>query len=462
MRKHFHLIGIGGIGMGTLASLLLAQGHKVTGSDIKDNQMTMRLRGEGARIFIGHQSYQVEGADCVIYSSAVGADNPEILGAIVRQIPILKRAEMLARLMNVQIAITVAGAHGKTTTTSMVSKLLMNAGYEPTTAVGGVINGGNYNANLGEGKYFVAEVDESDGSFLYFEPQYSIITNIDFEHVDYYEEWKNILKAYRQFILQTKKEGFVIAYGEDDRLRSLLKEARVKTRTYGLSNDLDFYADNIVLDGYFSNFDCYQKEKWLGQIILQVPGKHNILNALACIALGRILGIDFDIIALSLKDFTGVKRRFQLKKDIHHVMIVDDYGHHPTEIRATLETARSFKRDRIITVFQPHRYTRTKYLMDEFVESLIKSDYLILTDIYAAGEEPLEGVSTQELYEKVKKSSTIPVVYLKKEEIIGHLLNIIRQGDMVITLGAGDITAISDELARLLTPVFKKSDVKSQ
>ncbi len=452
MSKYYHLIGIGGIGMGTLASLLLDQGHTVSGSDLKDNEMTLGLRERGACISIGHHIGNVKNPDYVVYSSAIRVNNPELIESESRNIPVLRRAQVLAQLVNQQIGITVAGAHGKTTTTSMVSSLLINAGLNPTTAIGGIINGqAAYNAHLGEGKYFVAEVDESDGTFLYFNPHYSIITNMDFEHVDFYKNWEGIVQAYAKFIACTHSDGCLIVCGEDKKLLALVRQQKVKAVTYGLSDQQEVYAVNVKTDGFQSSFSCHTRKGKRGDFELNVPGRHNILNALACISLGLQLGISYEVMFRTLKNFTGVKRRFQLKGRVNDVMVIDDYGHHPTEIAATLNAARLFGPKRLITVFQPHRYSRTKFLLNEFVEHLSRSDELILTDIYAAGEKVSEGVGVGVLFEKLQKTLGPRVVFLKKEDILEYLRDFCSAGDMVIFLGAGDIYHLSDELVRILS-----------
>jgi UDP-N-acetylmuramate--alanine ligase len=444
--KHYHFIGIGGIGMGTLASLLLDKGFRVSGSDVKDNELTALLRKKGAKIFIGHSVENIKGAHCIVHSSAIRVTNPEMIQAVSLQIPLLRRAELLAELVNAQTGITIAGAHGKTTTTSMVSNMLLKAGLNPTTAVGGIINGDTaYNANLGGGQYFVAEADESDGTFLYFEPQYSIITNIDFEHVDFYKNWDNIIAAYRKFIQRTRRGGCVIICGEDPRLKELVANENIQSLTYGFSPQFDVHAENVVNEGYSTRFDCYYRSKALGAIDLVVPGRHNVLNALATIALGITLNIPFETMASSLQTFYGVKRRFQLKGNFDDIMVIDDYGHHPTEIMATLSAAKSFNRKRVVVAFQPHRYSRTKFLMDEFVKSFKLSDYLVITDVYAASEKPSEGADIQELYAKIHAEYGEAAVYLKKEKIVEHLLEAVRPGDLLLTLGAGDITQLSDQ-----------------
>lgn len=434
MGKHYHLIGIGGIGMGTLASLLLDQGHKVSGSDLKNNEICRGLSARGACIYIDHRTSNViKNTDYVVYSSAVRINNPELIEAESRNIPVLRRAEVLAQLVNSQVGITIAGAHGKTTTTSMVSSLLINAGLKPTTAIGGIINGpAAYNANLGEGKYFVAEVDESDGTFLYFRPHYSIITNIDFEHVDFYKNWEGISQAYSKFITCTHSNGRLIVCGEDKKLIELVRQQKIKPVTYGLGENQDVYAIDVKSNGFQSSFTCYTQKGKLGEFELNVPGKHNVLNALACISLGLQLGISYEVMHKTLKNFTGVKRRFQFKGRVNDVMVIDDYGHHPTEIHATLNAARLFAPQRLITVFQPHRYSRTKFLLNEFVEHLSLTDELILTDIYEASERISEGVGVKVLFEKLQKKLGSKVIFLKKEDILKYLQEYLQAGDMVI------------------------------
>jgi len=434
--------------MAGLAFLLMSKGYRVSGSDLKETPLTEKLRAQGGCVFIGHDASHARGADYIVYSSAITEHNPERVYAVQNKIPVLKRAQLLSQIMGDDVSITIAGAHGKTTTSSMVGQLLLKAGLKPTIAIGGIVNSGAYNASLGEGKYFVAEVDESDGSFLYFSPYYSIITNIDFEHVDYYHNWENILDAYRRFIERTHPQGYILGCGEDKRLVRLLTESRRPFMRYGISRENNIHVENIILDGYASSFDCVYEGKTLGRISLHVPGRHNILNALAGAGVGLKLGIDFGTIRTGLEEFSGVQRRFQVKVKTDDISVVDDYGHHPTEIKATLAAARGLKPKRLVVAFQPHRYTRTQFLLDEFVESLSLSDYLVITDIYAASEKAIPGVSALALYEKIKASKNISVVYLPKEEITRHLLGIMKPGDLMLTLGAGDITRISDEVAQ--------------
>ncbi len=432
--------------MAALASILLDKGYKVTGSDLKESELTVHLKKKGATIFSGHHVENIKGADCIVYSSAIRVTNPEMIESVSKHIPLLKRAELLAELVNQEIGITVAGAHGKTTTTSMISHLLLQAGLKPTTAVGGIINSHTaYNANLGTGTYFVAEADESDGTFLYFKPTYSVVTNIDFEHVDFYKNWDNIIAAYRKFIQRTKSEGCLIVCAEDFRLRQLVRDEQIPAILYGLSPACELYAAEIDLSGYATKFNCYHEGKLLGEIRLALPGQHNVLNALAAIGLGLKLKIPFETIREALKTFTGVKRRFQLKSHFQDIMVVDDYGHHPTEIIATLNAAKSFGKKRLVVAFQPHRYSRTKSLLEEFANSFESCDYLIVTDVYAAGEKPSDGADIHQLFPKIQQRLGSHAVYIPREKMLSHLLEIVRPGDLVVTLGAGDITQLSDQ-----------------
>ncbi len=449
MSKHYHFIGIGGIGMGALAILLLKKGQQVSGSDLRENQMVQDLKKQGARVTIGHAKENISGADFVVFSSAVAPDNPELQEARDKKIPVMQRAQLLVDLMQGQTAITVAGAHGKTTTTSMVSNMLIKAGLQPTTAIGGMVTSGScgYQASLGEGKYFVAETDESDGSFLKFSPKYSIITNIDFEHIDYFRDWDGILRAYAQFIGRTARDGLLVACGDDANLRGLLTQSPCPVCTYGLGAGNDITAENILLDASGSNFDCLVRGKNLGRVHLQVPGKHNVANAMACVALGLHLGIDWNIIRESLGEYTSVQRRFQIKARSGDIWVVDDYAHHPTEIKATLAAARQMGRKRVIAIFQPHRYTRVQSLWEEIAKSFSGIDYLVLTDIYAASEKPIPGITSAKLKERIEQENSCPVVCLEKKDILRHVIDQATPGDLIIVLGAGDITYVADELA---------------
>lgn len=436
--------------MGAIASLLLDKGARVSGSDIKEGRITRMLRAKGATVRIGHDARHVTSPDFVVYSSAISPSNPELAKARAKGLRILQRAQMLAMLMQGYTNITVAGAHGKTTTTSMVSKMMVDAQLHPTTALGGIIEEALYDTQLGEGKYFVSEVDESDGSFLYFHPDYSIITNIDFEHIDYYRGWENIVKTYQTFIENTRGGGMLFGFGEDARLRKLLKESGKPYMTYGFDAGNDLQAMAVESDHFRSRFKCVYQGNELGYVTLNVPGQHNIADALACILLGLHLSIDFHVICASLKEYKPVHRRFQLVGETDGITVVDDYGHHPTEIKNVLATARAVGQDRLIVVFQPHRYTRLKYLQREFARSLQGADHLIITDVYAASEPPLEGVNAQSLCRLVKTHIGQDVCYLPQEKIVDHLMQVTRPHDLVLTLGAGDITQIAHEFSAAL------------
>lgn len=451
MHRHYHLIGIGGIGMSGIAQLLLRSGLKVSGSDLKESAITQELKDLGAQIFIGHHPANIRGANLIIYSSAIKEDNPEIIEAKNKGIPLIKRAQALAELMKNKIVIAVTGSHGKTTTTSLVSYLLMEAGLFPTVAIGGILRNIDTNAYLGRGDFFVAEADESDGSFLYYRPKYSIITNIDREHLDYYKEFGNELDAFREFLNRTKVDGCVFCCADDINLKRLLSGYKNRYVLFGLKKSADIYPKNIQSKGLTSEFDCFYKNKFIDRFHLALGGQYNISNALSVIALGLELGIDLEFIKKTLKYYKGAKRRLEIKFEDVNYLIVDDYAHHPTEIKATLQAVKNLKQNRIITVFQPHRYTRTKLLMDEISGSFDLADYVIITDIYPASEPPIEGVNGRCVYDKIKERyPNKEVIFLSKEEIIKHILGIIRPGDLVITLGAGDIVKVSDELVEKL------------
>lgn len=450
MKKSIHFIGIGGIGMSAIAKIMLMQGHHISGSDIKESKVTHELNSLGAKIFIGHNTDNVGDADLVTYSSAIRQDNPELVAAIQKNIPIKKRAELLAQLMKDKKSITVAGAHGKTTTTSLASFLLEKANFNPTVVTGGNVFNFNSNALLGKGSYFVAELDESDGSFLYFNPLYSIVTNIDLEHIDYYHNLDNILMAFDRFFEQTQKDGIIFACGDDKNIMKILVPKGKRYVTFGLTKDCDIFADNISLGNFSSRFNCNYKKRSLGEISLNIPGRHNISNSLAVIALAIELGIEWNKIEEIIGLYKGVERRFQLKGEVNGVRVVDDYGHHPTEIRATLEAAKSLNPKRLIVAFQPHRFSRTKFLLDEFVNCFDLVDYLIITDIYSANEDFMPGVSSESLCSKLKQKNKKEVYYLPKQDITKRIVDIKNPGDVVITLGAGDIGKLSDEILEQL------------
>jgi UDP-N-acetylmuramate--alanine ligase len=434
--------------MSGIAQLLLAQGRQVSGSDVKDSAMTRQLRQKGARVFIGHEAGNVAGADVVVYSSAVKEDNPEMRAAAGSGIRIIKRAEALAELMQEKTVITVAGSHGKTTTTSLASSLLIEAGLSPTVAIGGIFRNIGQNALNGTGEYFVAEADESDGSFLCFDPAYSIITNIDREHLDYYGTFQRQVEAFESFLQKTKRSGCLFWCADDPVLDALAARYTGRKSSFGLGHAAELHAENIVFQGLRSEFDCSYRSSPLGRFTLALGGMHNISNALSVIALGKELGIAIETIRNVLANYKGAGRRLELKFEDRGVSLFDDYAHHPTEIRATLSALANLSYKRLIAVFQPHRYSRTRALMEEFTGCFNGADRLIVTDIYPASEPPIPGVTAQLLTEKIQGRGGVKAVeYQPKEAVLAHIMGIRQPGDVIVMLGAGDITRISDALA---------------
>lgn len=453
MNNSVHFVGIGGIGMSGIALILLRKGIKVSGSDLKENRAVNELRALGANIFIGHRALNVQGAGTVVCSSAVRFDNPEFIEAKRLGIPVIKRAQALARLMKDKFVITVAGSHGKTTTTSLVAYMLLEAGFSPTAAIGGILRNIDTNACLGNGEFFVAEADESDGSFLHYKPRMSIITNIDYEHLDYYNNFNNELEAFSQFINRTEKSGCVFCCDDDINIKSALKGYKNKYVLFGLSRNAHIHPRNILIDGLSSQFECFYNGQFIDTFYLALGGMHNISNALSVIALGLELGVDLKTIKKALADYKGASRRIEVKFKGSGYLVIDDYAHHPTEIKATLQAVKNIKPKRIIAVFQPHRYTRTQLLLNEFSRSFDMADCVIITDIYAASEQPLEGVTAKCLCDKIKKYAPDKYIsFMPKDKLVRHILGIIKPSDLVITLGAGDITKTCDELVKELKP----------
>lgn len=433
--------------MSGIARLLLSRGVKVSGSDAKKSRITEELKHLGAKIFIGHQPANIDGAELVVYSSAIKKDNPEIKQALALGVPLIKRAQALAGLMEDKTVITVAGSHGKTTTTSLVSYLLLEAGQFPTMAIGGILKNIDSNASCGAGRFFVAEADESDGSFLYYRPKYSIVTNIDHEHLDYFKTFQNAVNSFREFLHKTEEGGCLFCCDDDSQLRQLLKGYKDRYILFGLRDSADIYPKNIEINGLSSTFDCFYKDKFICRFHLALGGLHNISNSLAVIALGRELGIDLEIIKRALKNYQGSQRRLEVKFKNEQYLLIDDYAHHPTEIRATLSAIKELHPKRIIAVFQPHRYSRTKLLFEEFIRSFDLADYLIITDIYPASEPPLPGVSAGSLCDKIKQHAPEKdVKFFPKDNIVEAVMGILKPGDLVVTLGAGDIIRNCDEL----------------
>jgi UDP-N-acetylmuramate--alanine ligase len=452
-KLHIHFIGVGGSGMSGLASILLDSGHKISGSDIVTSKITKRLADKGATIFKGHNENNVEKADLVVISSAIPESNPEIRGARDRKITIIKRAEMLARLMDNKYGIAIAGTHGKSTTASMVSFLLERSGFDPTVVVGGELNNFKNNAKLGKGNHIVVEADESDGSFLELNPSMAIVTNIEDDHLDHYENMENILKYFRKFIDNVPDNGRIILCKDCDNVKELVKQCEINYVSYGILTEADLMAKDIELDKLNSKSKIYWQGEKIGELYLKVAGYHNILNALAAIAVALELGISFREIAKTLETFQGVHRRMEIVASTdNNILIIDDYAHHPTEIKVTLSALRSsWQNRRIIAIFQPHRYSRTKLLAEKFGKAFFDADYVIINDIYSANESPISGISGETIFREIKKTNHKQIKYLpSKDNILNYLHEIIQPGDIIITMGAGDIWTVGQELAKEL------------
>lgn len=452
-KLHIHFIGVGGAGMSGLASILLDSGHKISGSDIVSSKSTKRLTDKGATIFKGHNESNVEKADLVVISSAIPESNPEIRGARNRKITIIKRAEMLSRLMDNKYGIAIAGTHGKSTTASMISLILERSGFDPTVVVGGELNNFKKNAKLGKGNHIVVEADESDGSFLELNPHMVIVTNIEDDHLDHYGNMENILKDFRKFIDKVPDNRRVILCKDCDNLRGLAKQCGKSHVSYGIFTKADLVAKDIELDKLNSKSKIYWQGEKIGDLCLKVAGYHNILNALAAIAVALELGISFMEIAKILETFQGVHRRMEIIANLDDkILILDDYAHHPTEIKATLSALRSsWQNRRIIAVFQPHRYSRTKLLAEKFGKVFFDADCVIINDIYSANESPISGISGETIFKEIKKTNHGQIKYLpSKDDILSYLYEIVQPGDIIITMGAGDIWTVSQELAKQL------------
>jgi len=447
--QRIHFVGIGGIGMSGIAEVLLNLGYKVSGSDLKSSTVTERLASLGAAIFEGHRGENIVGAEVVVASSAIAADNPEISQAHALHIPVIQRAEMLAELMRLKYGIAIAGMHGKTTTTSMVAAVLAGGDLDPTVVVGGRVDAMGSNARLGKSQYLVAEADESDRSFLKLSPILAVVTNIDREHMDCYRNIRNVKRAFLDFMDRVPFYGMVVVCNDDPLLRRMLPQIQRRTVTYGTRRDSDFHikpGKSVLSPGEYRPISCFHvsfQQKPLGEFRLHVPGVHNVLNATAAIAVGIGLDIDVEQIRSALENFSGVDRRFQLRGTAAGISVIDDYGHHPTEVRATLAAARQCGFRRIHVVFQPHRYTRTQLLMDEFAHAFHDADTLFILDIYAASEPPIEGISGEALARHIRDEGEREAHYAASfaeaaEEIVAGA----QEGDMILTLGAGSVSQL--------------------
>jgi UDP-N-acetylmuramate--alanine ligase len=447
--KHIHLIGIGGTGMSGIAELLLNLGYRVSGSDLAASDVTERLAGLGGQIFQGHQAENIEGSDVVVCSSAIKGDNAEISDARRRGIPVISRAEMLAELMRMKQGIAVGGAHGKTTTTWIVGLVMAAAGLDPTIIVGGRLKALGTNAKLGGGPYLVAEADESDGSFLRLSPNLAIVTTIDEEHLDHYNDIQAIKESFIEFVNKVPFYGAAIVCLDEDNVQAIIPRIIRRVITYGFSQQADVRATDIAPDGHNVTFNVRLRESKLGSAMLRMPGRHNIANALAAVAVGLELDIPFPSISEGISQFTGISRRLEIKGEAGGVLVIDDYAHHPTEIIATLETVKSMWARRVVAIFQPHRYSRTQALWERLGRSLYDADRVIMTSIYAAGEAPIPGVTAELVAGAALKSGHRDLVYMPdREEIVDHLLSTLEDGDLVITLGAGDVWKIGEEVLR--------------
>ncbi|HZW40096.1 MAG TPA: UDP-N-acetylmuramate--L-alanine ligase [Ignavibacteriaceae bacterium] len=438
--KKVHFVGIGGIGMSGIAEILLSQGFEVSGSDRALSDVTARLESLGIKVYLGHSPENLVDADVLVYSSAVQTNNPEVQAAIERKIPVIKRSEMLAEVMRLQYGIGIAGTHGKTTTTSMVGLVLTEGGIDPTIIVGGKLSGlGGTNARLGKGDFIVVEADEFDRTFLKLTPTIAALTTLETEHLDTYKDLDDIKAAFTEFANKVPFYGFVVLCLDEPALQDIRPNINKKIISYGTSIQADLRAVDIVFDEISSSYDVMYNEKNLGRIKLRIPGLHNVKNSLVAVCIGLELGIEFNTIKKALESFTGVFRRFEVKYD-NDVMVVDDYAHHPTETSATLAGVRSGWDRRLIAVFQPHLYTRTKDFYQEFGRSFLNSDVFICTDVYPARELPIEGISGELIANAAKKLGHKNVMYVKNKEDIPEVLESIKKdGDIIVTMGAGDI-----------------------
>lgn len=441
--------------MSGIAEVLLTLGYRVTGSDVAPSDNTRRLETLGGTVFIGHDASHVEGAQVVVISSAVQASNPEVAAAKMKVVPVIPRAEMLAELMRLKFGVAIAGAHGKTTTTSIVASVLAHAGLDPTFVVGGKVNAMGSHARLGRSDLLITEADESDGSFLRLSPAIAVVTNIDREHIDHYGSMDQLKAAFLEFINKVPFYGVAVLCADDVHLRAMLPRVQKRYVTYGRevsgSFKPDLRATDVVIKGRATNFRVHYHEQKLGPFRLNIPGVHNVSNALAAIGVGLELDVPLDLIRGGVASFSGVERRFHVRGEKGGVTIVDDYGHHPTEIRATLAAARAVWSGRLVVIFQPHRYSRTRDLLDEFANAFRQADVLYVTPIYAAGEASIEGVSGELLAERIRDTGHPAVHGVEKpDELLRRLVSDVRSGDTVLTLGAGDVWKVGVELMESL------------
>ena len=459
-----HFVGIGGMGMCGIAEVLANMGYAVTGSDLAPSEITRHLEVAGCVIEYGHKAGNLGSADVVVVSSAIRGYNPEVEAARARQIPVIPRAEMLGELMRMKFGIAVAGAHGKTTTTTMIAAVMMTAGLDPTAVIGGRVNSlGLANARWGKSEYLVAEADESDGSFLKLAPTVAVVTNMDAEHLDHYGTLDNIKRAFVDFINRVPFYGLAVLCADNPVVQSILPDVHKRFVTYGLGNQAHYRARHVRYEGMRTTYVAWRRAEELGEITISLPGVHNVLNSLAVLAVCERLGVPFATIAQGLAGFEGIQRRFTVRGEVGGITIVDDFGHHPAEVRATLAGARiAFPGRRIVAAFQPHRYTRTRDQFDEFSRSFSDCDVLLLSDVFAAGEEPIAGATSSALAKAIEKGGHPSVKHIpRREDLAPYLGQLLERGDMLITLGAGDIQLTCNEVIEILESTREPAVIKN-
>lgn len=455
--KIVHFVGIGGAGMNGIAEVLKNLGYEVRGSDLKQSEATKRLQTLGINITIGHMAENVKGAHVVVVSSAISSDNPEVIAAKEQLIPVIPRAEMLAELARLKYGILVAGSHGKTTTTSLIASVLASGGFDPTVVIGGKLKSIGSHAKLGQGEFLIAEADESDGSFLKLSPTVAVVTNIDREHLDFFKNIEGLKTAFLSFVNKVPFYGLSILCADNEHVKELLPKIQRKFITYGLSKGVDLVAENIRIEGIKSKFKAILKGVSLGSFEVPLPGRHSVSNSLAAIGVAHELGLDMDTVRKALKNFSGVQRRFEFKGESSGIKIFDDYGHHPSEILATLGAAKEAitqntgyktREGRLVVLFQPHRYTRTRDLLNDFFGAFVDADKIILMDIYPAGEKPIDGINSEVLLKGIMDAGK-DIVYIKdRTKIIEYLCEELKGGDTLLTLGAGDVWKIGEEFIK--------------
>jgi len=442
--KRIHFVGIGGISMSGIAEMLAHKGYQVSGSDLKDSHLLDKLREKGVKIYIGHDKDNVQDADLLVISSAIPETNPELKDARDRGLPVLKRAEMLAEIMKGMRGIAIAGTHGKSSTTAMTAALLLEGKKDPTIMLGGELDLIDGNVYLGQGEFLLTEADESDGSLLYYNPEIVAITNLELDHLDYYGSESKLLGTFEEFLQKIPQKGKIILNAEDEKLMGLISEADSRLLTYGIEKGT-IQAKETKLYPFGSIFSLTKEGEMIDTINLQVPGRHNILNSLAAIAIALETGVKPEDIKRGIEKYTGIKRRFEKKGLLGDILVIDDYAHHPTEIAATIKSARNTGYERVIAVFQPHRYTRTRDFMQEFIHCFEGVDHLIITEIYSAGEKALPGIDGKRLSEEIARKNSFPVDFIaEKEDVVDYLTRIVRSKDLVITMGAGDVYEIGN------------------